>query len=68
MGEDEIRWISARGLGDDSDLHKGQMFGILLDGTGRKQAKEGNELPAVEISQRLKNLLAIATGRLGVMA
>ena len=61
MGEDEIRWISARGLGGDSALHKGQMFGILLDGTRRKQAKEGNEFLAVEISHSLKNLLAIAT-------
>lgn len=59
---DEIRWISARGLGDDSALHKGQMFGIFLDVTGRKQAEEGNELLAGEMSHRVKNLLAIATG------
>jgi two-component sensor histidine kinase len=59
--EDEIRWISARGLGDDSALHLGQMFGIFLDVTGRKQAEEGNELLAGEMSHRVKNLLAIAT-------
>lgn len=59
---DEIRWISARGLGDDSALHKGQMFGIFLDVTGRKQAEEGNELLAGEMSHRVKNLLAIASG------
>jgi two-component sensor histidine kinase len=58
---DEIRWISARGLGDDSALHRGQMFGIFLDVTGRKQAEEGNELLAGEMSHRVKNLLAIAT-------
>ncbi|MDO9384089.1 MAG: HWE histidine kinase domain-containing protein [Hyphomicrobiaceae bacterium] len=62
MVEDEIRWISARGLGDDSALHKGQMFGIFLDVTGRKQAEEGHELLAGEMSHRVKNLLAIATG------
>ena len=61
LGE-EIRWISARGLGDDSALHKGQMFGIFLDVTGRKQAEEGNELLAGEMSHRVKNLLAIASG------
>ena len=61
VGE-EIRWISARGLGDDSALHKGQMFGIFLDVTGRKQAEEGNELLAGEMSHRVKNLLAIAAG------
>lgn len=59
---DEIRWISARGLGDDSGLHNGQMFGIFIDVTGRKQAEEGNELLAGEMSHRVKNLLAIATG------
>lgn len=62
MVEDEIRWISARGLGDDSALHDGQMFGIFLDVTGRKQAEEGNELLAGEMSHRVKNLLAIAAG------
>lgn len=61
VGE-EIRWISARGLGDDSALHQGQMFGIFLNVTGRKQAEEGNELLAGEMSHRVKNLLAIATG------
>ncbi|MDP2358294.1 MAG: HWE histidine kinase domain-containing protein [Beijerinckiaceae bacterium] len=61
VGE-EIRWISARGLGDDSALYEGQMFGIFLDVTGRKQAEEGNELLAGEMSHRVKNLLAIATG------
>jgi two-component sensor histidine kinase len=38
------------------------MFGIVLDVTGRKQAEEGHELLAGEMSHRVKNLLAIATG------
>jgi two-component sensor histidine kinase len=59
---DDIRWISARGLGDDSALHDGQMFGIFLDVTGRKQAEEGHELLAGEMSHRVKNLLAVAVG------
>ena len=62
MVEDEIRWISSRGFGDDSALHERQMFGIFLDVTGRKQAEEGHELLAGEMSHRVKNLLAIATG------
>jgi len=57
-----IRWISARGLGDDSGLHERYMFGIFLDVTGRKQAEEGHELLAGEMSHRVKNLLAIASG------
>lgn len=59
---DEIRWISARGLGGDSGLHKRHMFGIFLNVTGRKQAEEGHELLAGEMSHRVKNLLAIASG------
>ena len=57
---DRIRWISARGLGDDSGLHDRHMFGVFLDVTGRKQAEEGHELLAGEMSHRVKNLLAIA--------
>ncbi|HEY5819182.1 MAG TPA: HWE histidine kinase domain-containing protein [Mesorhizobium sp.] len=58
----EIRWISARGLGKDEGLHIGQMSGVFLDVTGRKQAEEGHELLAGEMSHRVKNLLAIAAG------
>lgn len=59
---DEIRWISARGQGDDADIQGSIMFGVFLDVTGRKQAEEGNELLAGEMSHRVKNLLAIASG------
>lgn len=38
------------------------MFGIFLDVTGRKNAEEGNELLAGEMSHRVKNLLTIAAG------
>ncbi len=59
---DEVRWISARGQGADLNILEGVMFGIFLDVTGRKQAEEGHELLAGEMSHRVKNLLAIATG------
>src|SRR6185437_5274422 len=59
---DDIRWVSARGLGNDEGLHKGRMSGVFLDVTGRKQAEEGHELLAGEMSHRVKNLLAIAAG------
>ena len=62
MVGDEVRWISARGQGDDADIVERVMFGIFLDVTGRKQAEEGNELLAGEMSHRVKNLLAIASG------
>ena len=60
MGND-IRWISARGQGDDVDIADRIMFGIFLDVTQRKQAEEANELLAGEMSHRVKNLLTIAT-------
>ncbi len=59
---DEIRWISARGQGSDADMVDRVMLGIFLDVTGRKQAEEGRELLAGEMSHRVKNLLAIASG------
>jgi len=57
----DIRWISARGQGDDADMADRTMFGIFLDVTQRKQAEEANELLAGEMSHRLKNLLTVAT-------
>lgn len=61
VGE-EIRWIAARGQGEDVGMVGRTMFGIFLDVTGRKQAEEGHELLAGEMSHRVKNLLAIAAG------
>lgn len=59
---DELKWISARGKGDDAGIVKRLMFGIFIDVTGRKQAEEGRELLAGEMSHRVKNLLTIASG------
>jgi two-component sensor histidine kinase len=59
---DEVRWIAARGQGEDIGIVGRTMFGIFLDVTGRKQAEEGHELLAGEMSHRVKNLLSIAAG------
>lgn len=59
--EDQVKWISARGQGADEGMVDRVMFGIFIDVTGRKQAEEGNELLAGEMSHRVKNLLAIAS-------
>jgi len=58
---DEVRWISARGQGDDAGIIGRVMVGVFLDVTGRKQAEEANELLAGEMSHRVKNLLTIAS-------
>lgn len=59
--EDDVRWISARGQGDDAGMIRRVMVGVFLDVTGRKQAEEANELLAGEMSHRVKNLLTIAS-------
>jgi two-component sensor histidine kinase len=59
---DVVRWISARGQGFDAALSGGVSFGVFLDVTDRKQAEESHELLAGEMSHRVKNLLAIASG------
>jgi two-component sensor histidine kinase len=58
----EVRWISARGQGDDFEIVARTMSGVFINVTGRKQAEEGHELLAGEMSHRVKNLLAIASG------
>jgi two-component sensor histidine kinase len=58
---DELKWISARGQGDDAGMVRRIMFGIFIDVTGRKQAEESRELLAGEMSHRVKNLLTIAS-------
>ena len=55
-----IRWISARGRGDDEGIVGQLMFGVFLDTTERKLAEEARELLASEMSHRVKNLFAIA--------
>ena len=60
--ESLVRWVSARGQGNGGDIQAKKMTGIFLDVTGRKQAEEGHELLAGEMSHRVKNLLALASG------
>jgi hypothetical protein len=62
MVGEEVRWVSARGQGNDAGIVGRIMYGIFIDVTGRKQAEEGHELLAGEMSHRVKNLLAIASG------
>lgn len=56
----DVRWISARGHGGEIGVVEHAMTGIFIDISGRKNAEEGHELLAGEMSHRVKNLLAIA--------
>ena len=58
----ELRWIAARGQGEDHPSAIRCMFGIFLDVTERKMAEEDRTLLAGEMSHRVKNLFAIAAG------
>jgi two-component sensor histidine kinase len=62
------RWISARGKGNDTGFVDRVLFGIFLDVSDRKQAEESHELLAGEMSHRVKNLLAIASGLTAITA
>jgi two-component sensor histidine kinase len=57
----DVRWISARGRGDDEGIVGRVMFGVFLDVTGRKLAEEGRELLALEMGHRVKNLFSMAS-------
>ena len=56
----EVRWVSARGRGDDQGIVGRIMFGVFLDVTGRKLVEEAHEMLANEMGHRVKNLFAIA--------
>jgi len=56
----EVRWISARGRGDDQGIVGRSMFGVFLDVTERKMAEEAREMLAGEMGHRVKNLFSIA--------
>jgi two-component sensor histidine kinase len=68
LHEKAIRWISARGRGDDEGIVGRLMFGVFLDVTERKLAEEGRELLAREMSHRVKNLFAIAAALTSISA
>ena len=64
----DVRWVSARGQGDDRGIVKRVMFGVFLDVTARKKAEEARELLAGEMSHRVKNLFAIASALTAIAA
>ena len=57
---DQVRWVSARGRGDDQGIVGRVMFGIFMDVTVRKLAEEAREMIAGEMNHRIKNFFSIA--------
>ena len=64
----DIRWISARGQGDDRGIVERVMFGVFLDVTDRKQVEESREMLAEEMTHRVKNLFAVASALTSIAA
>jgi two-component sensor histidine kinase len=64
----EVRWVSARGRGEDEGIVGRLMFGVFLDVSERKLAEEARELLAGEMSHRVKNMFAIACALTGIAA
>ena len=62
----EIRWISARGKGEDHGIVGRIMYGVFLDITVRKKAEEARELIANEMHHRIKNLFALTSALAGI--
>ena len=60
LHSNEIRWVSARGKGEDQGIVGRIMFGVFLDVTGRKLAEEAREMLTGEMAHRVKNLFALA--------
>src|SRR5688572_5293333 len=57
----EVRWISARGRGDDQGIIGRIMFGVFLDVTVRKLAEEAREMITGEMQHRIKNLFGLTS-------
>ena len=63
---DQVRWISARGRGDDQGIVGRIMYGVFLDVTERKKAEEAREMLASEMNHRVKNIFAITAALTGI--
>ena len=54
LHDGKIRWISARGRGDDQGIVGRIMYGVFIDVTERKKAEETREMLAGEMDHRVK--------------
>jgi two-component sensor histidine kinase len=61
-----VRWVSARGRGDDQGIVGRLMYGIFLEVTERKRAEEAREMLAGEMAHRVKNLMSITSALIGI--
>ena len=60
MHGSDIRWVSARGQGDDQGIRERTLYGVFLDVTFRKIAEEERQVLLGEMQHRIKNLFSLA--------
>ncbi len=68
MDGDQIRWISARGRGDEGGIIGRVTFGIFMDVSMRKLAEEAREMITHEMNHRIKNLFSVAAALTAIAA
>lgn len=68
MHDDEVRWISSRGRGDDEGIVGRVLFGVFLDVTVRKLAEEAREMITGEMQHRIKNLFSLTSALSAIAA
>jgi two-component sensor histidine kinase len=57
----DVRWVSARGRGDEEGIIHRIMYGVFLDVTFRKLAEEQREMVTREMHHRIKNLFGLSS-------
>jgi two-component sensor histidine kinase len=68
LSNGKVRWISARGRGDDQGIIGRIMYGVFIDVTERKKAEEAREMLAGEMNHRVKNIFAITSALTSISA
>jgi two-component sensor histidine kinase len=61
LHRDGVRWVSARGRGDDEGIVRRMMYGVFLDVSVRKAAEEDRALITMEMHHRIKNLFSLSS-------
>lgn len=65
---DEVRWVSARGRGDDQGIIDRIMYGVFLDVSARKQAEENWKIISNEMHHRISNLFSVSSALASIAA
>lgn len=61
-----IRWVSARGRGDDEGIDGSIMYGVFIDVSVRKLAEEAREMVVGEMHHRIKNIFSLTSALAGI--